>query len=91
MAIDPTCPNPLLSSDAAALIGLLAVLEEAIWTDMLPGDFAEKVQARFARAGLLRAQAEDRDLRQAVADLNQRLRYVLGEYDEAPQPISGPD
>lgn len=39
---------------------------------------------RLNRDGLLPSDATPRQMRQAVNDLNQRLRYVLGEYDEPP-------
>jgi len=29
-------------------------------------------------------------VRQSLNDLNQRLRYVLGEYDEPPEPMQVP-
>jgi hypothetical protein len=34
--------------------------------------------------------ATDRGFRQALNDLNHRLRYALGEYDDPPQPMPVP-
>ena len=33
----------------------------------------------------------DRDLRQSLNDLNHRLRYALGEYDEPPRTLAVPE
>ena len=85
-----TRPNPVLRSDAAVLVGLLAVLEGFIWADKLPREFLDKVQARFVREGHLTQGAGAYELRQAVNDMNQRLRYAFGEYDAPPQPIELP-
>jgi hypothetical protein len=52
---------------------------------MIP-DWALRMARRLSRDGLLAADAGQRDLRQALNDLNHRLRYVLGEYDEPPVP-----
>lgn len=84
------CPNPVLRSDAAVLVGLLAVLEGFVWSDNLPRQFLDKVRARFVREGHLTEGAGDYELRQAVNDVNQRLRYALGEYDAPPRPIELP-
>jgi len=89
MATEASCPNPVLR--AAALVGLLVVLETAVWTDALPRQLIEKVRGRLAHEGLLEDRAGDRELRQAVNDLNHRLRYALGEYDERPQPLPVPE
>jgi hypothetical protein len=48
---------------------------------------AGKVAERFAQEGLLAGHYDQRDLRQALGDLNQRLRYAAGEYDSPPQSI----
>lgn len=73
----------------AALVGLLAVLEGELMSerdspDGIP-DWAQRLAARLTRDGLLATEPSNRDLRQALNDLNQRLRYVLGEYAEPPQ------
>jgi hypothetical protein len=33
----------------------------------------------------------ERDLRQSIDDLNHRLRYALGEYNEPPRPLAVPE
>jgi hypothetical protein len=33
----------------------------------------------------------ERDLRQSINDLNHRLRYALGEYNEPPRPLAVPE
>jgi hypothetical protein len=71
------------------LVGLLAVLEGAVWTDSVPDGFVEKVRGRFVGEGLLDDQAGKAELRRAIFSLNQRLRHVLGEPGvtaEASQP-----
>ena len=52
--------------------------------DDLP-DWAKRFANRLSRDGLLAADADGRQLRQSLNDLNQRLRYVLGEYDGPPE------
>ncbi|KAB1909761.1 hypothetical protein [Micromonospora sp. AMSO31t] len=84
------CRNPVLRSDAAVLVGLLAELEGRVWADLLPREFVDKVQARFVRAGHLPQAAGDYELRQALNDMNHPMRYALGEYDAPPQPTELP-
>jgi hypothetical protein len=77
----------------AAVVGVLATIESELMVgpdgDALP-DWAVPLAHRLGRDGLL---GEDDDgqraVRQALNDLNHRLRYVLGEYDEpiAPLPV----
>jgi hypothetical protein len=73
------CPNLLLRTDATVLVGLLAVLEGGIWTNEISPALVRKVRGKFVREGLVADQADDAELRQAVAALNWRLRHVLGE------------
>ncbi len=88
MATDPAAPvpNPVQHSDVAVLIGILAILEGAIWADSLDARTTSKVAERFVQQGLLAADHDQRDLRLAIGDLNQRLRYAAGEYDSPPPP-----
>lgn len=90
MRPEATCPNPVLQSDAVVLVGLLAELEGNIWGDELPRWFVDKVRERFVREGYLTQAAGDYEVRQAVNDMNHRLRYALGEYEAPPQPIELP-
>ena len=92
MTIDPAAsvPNPVQHRDAEVLIGILAVLEGAIWAGSFDEQTAGKVAERFAQEGLLAGDYDQRDLRQALGDLNQRLRYAAGEYDSLPESIQPP-
>ena len=89
MTTDPVAsvPNPVHRRDAAVLIGITAILEGEIWAGSFDEHTARKVAERFAQAGLLAGDYDQRDLRQALADLNQRLRYAKGEYDSPPESI----
>jgi hypothetical protein len=92
MATDPAVPvpNPVQHCDAEVLIGVLAILEGAIWAGELNEQTTSKVAERFVQQGLLAADHDQRDLRQAINDMNQRLRYAAGEYDSPPPPIPLP-
>jgi hypothetical protein len=86
-----TGPHPVLVQDLAVLIGLLAVLEAELMADEVSEHQARRLRDRFVREGLLSEQATPRQLRQAINDLNHRLRYALGEYPEPPQSVGVPD
>jgi hypothetical protein len=92
MTTDPAAsvPNPVQHRDAGALIGILAVLEGAIWAGSCDEQTTAKVAERFAQEGLLAADYDQRDLRQALGDLNQRLRYAAGEYGSPPESVPLP-
>lgn len=87
--MDPDLPAPrsLSSRDVAALIGVMAVLEgEMLGADppdqLLP--WAAPIARRLSRHGLVPPDADGRQLRQGLNDLNHRLRFALGEYDVLP-------
>ena len=82
MADDGPAPNPLAKQDAAALIGLLAVLEGHLITGDLDPHVVDHLTSRLQIAG-------PAELRVALGNLNRRLRHVLGEYDERPAPDTG--
>ena len=92
MITDSLAPRPPQTRDVAALVGLLATLEGELMVgtegDALP-DWAAQLAHRLGRDGLVGQDAGQREVRQALNDLNHRLRYVLGEYDEpiAAQPV----
>ena len=92
MATDPAVPAPNLVQhcDAEVLIGVLAILEGAIWSGDLDERTTSKVAERFVQQGLLAADHDQRELRQAINDMNQRLRYAAGEYDSPPPSIPLP-
>jgi hypothetical protein len=83
-------PNPVQDRDVKVLIGVLAILEGAVWSGDLDKWTTTRVADRFAQQGLLAADHDERELRQAINDLNQRLRYAAGEYDSPPPPIPLP-
>jgi hypothetical protein len=81
------CPRPLPVGDAAALIGILAGLEGESLIGHLDDDTTAYLQRRLAADGLLTVPSTVRDLRQALNDLAQRLRSVLGEYPSPPPKV----
>jgi len=83
-------PNPVQHRDADVLIGILAILEGAIWTGQLDEWTMGKVAERFVREGLLGADYDQRDLRQAINDMNQRIRFAAGEDQTPPSSIPLP-
>jgi hypothetical protein len=89
MATDPAvpAPNPVQRCDAEVSIGVLAILEGAIWAGDLNEQTTSKIAERFVQQGLLAAGHDQRDLRQAINDMNHRLRYATGEYDSPPPSI----
>ena len=92
MATDPAVPvpNPVRRTDVEVLIGILAILEGALWGGSVDGWNTDRIADRFVQRGLLAADHDQRDLRQAVSDMNQRLRYAAGEYDSPPEPVPLP-
>lgn len=90
-SINDLAPNSVLSRDLAVLIGVLAVLEGELMVVEVPDHLADRLRDRFARQNLLRDGGSSRALRQAINDLNLRLRYGLGEYVKLPTPVPVPD
>jgi hypothetical protein len=87
----PTLRSPR-TQDVVALIGLLASLEGELMADRgddVPG-WARHLADRMSRDGLVSANPHGREVRQSLNDLNHRLRYVLGEYDEPPASMPVP-
>ena len=74
---------PLSTHDLAGLIGVLAKVEAEVLSGHLDASFVATLSDRFRRDGLMTGTGE-RELRQALSDLNQRLRHALGE--DAPEP-----
>jgi hypothetical protein len=89
MSHDGMAPRPLGGRDAAALIGVAAVLEGHVVAGDLAPHVLDSLVRHFHGAGLVGAEAGPAELRLAPADLNQRLRYALGEHDEPPAPGTG--
>jgi hypothetical protein len=69
----------------AAVIVLLALLEGELMTGGVSQRLSRRIRDRLDVDGI------ERDLRQSISDLNHRLRYALGEYDEPPQPMAVPE
>jgi hypothetical protein len=90
MADDPAdaIPNPLQRQDAEVLIGIVAVLDEAIWGGSLDEWTTSKLAERLVRRGLLDVGHNRNDVHLALDGLNQRLRYVVGDYDSPPASIA---
>jgi hypothetical protein len=76
-------PNPLSHQDAAVLIGILAVLEGELH-DPANAHLASRIGDRFHREGLLDDSKATALVRQALNDMNHRVRYAAGETDEPP-------
>jgi hypothetical protein len=79
-------PNPLPRRDAAALLGLVVVLQGELLAGEVSPRFAARLTYRLASTGLLPENASVGELCAVLDDMNQRLRYVLGEYDTPPEP-----
>jgi hypothetical protein len=81
--------HPLGEQDGAALIGMTALLEGHLLSGGMAPHLVDSLNRHLQRAGLVESGAGPAELRLALADLNQRLRYVLGEHDESPAPGTG--
>jgi hypothetical protein len=78
------------TQDVEALIGLLAVLEAEIRVQRSGtiGVDVDRLRDRLARVGLLDADADVSETALALGNINQRLRYVAGEYETEDEGIS---
>ena len=88
---DRLAPNPARHQDVAVLIGILADLESLLMVGEVPEYMTERLKHQFVKVRLLNESGSERDLRQAINDLNQRLRYVDGAYNEPIPPVPVPD
>lgn len=82
---EPTA-HPVHARDVEALIGWLAVVEGEVWGGARPEHLVARLRNRFERVGLLTDSDNERAFRQAMSDMNQRLRFALGEYAQPPEP-----
>jgi hypothetical protein len=90
MKTEDAAPNQLTRQDAAALIDLLAILEGELLEGEVSDELLGKLATRLRDQGQIRADLYDRaGLRLALNDLNQRVRYALGEYEDPPEPGDG--
>jgi hypothetical protein len=81
--------NPLSQPDASALIGVAAALQGHLELGDLSQHVVDSLNRHLHRAGLVESGAGPAELRLALANLNQRIRHVLGEHDEPPAPDTG--
>jgi len=89
VASDDPAPRPLHRRDAAALIGIAAALEGHLLSGELDPLLAAALGRHLHEAGLVEGDAGPADLRLALGNLNQRLRYTNGEHDAPPAPDTG--
>jgi hypothetical protein len=90
-APDVLAPRSCRGQDLAALIGLLAVLEGELMVGEVSPHLSDRIRHRLESAMLLEPGGTEPDLRQAINDLNHRLRYALGEHEEQPSPLPVPE
>ncbi|MBM0236789.1 hypothetical protein JNW88_05850 [Micromonospora sp. ATA32] len=88
---DALAPPGCRARDLSALIGLLAVIEGELMAGEVLQPLSDGFRRRLERVGLLAPGGAERDLRQAINNLNHRLRYALGEYDEPPSTLTVPE
>ncbi|MFC4628287.1 hypothetical protein ACFO6V_08575 [Promicromonospora alba] len=72
-------------ADLAALIGVLAVLQGRISTGEVSADAVIALGQRLVIDAGYQDEDIERNVRQALDDLGQRLRYAAGEYDVLPE------
>ena len=87
---DPA-PNPVGEQDVTVVIGWAAVLETAMMAGQLPDLLDDQSRHRLVDQGFLEEEATERRVRQAINDLNHRLRYTLGEYTDSVLSTPVPD
>jgi hypothetical protein len=85
MTQDESCPRPLSKVDAAAIIGVLATLNGEITVRGIDGHEFEMFRDRAVSDGMVSPGEGHYELRQALEDLTQRVRYALGEYEHPPK------
>jgi len=73
------CPRPLTRQDAAALVGILAVLEGQVTSGNVQPEAVERLRSRMADDGLLTGDAAEHDVPATLDALKQRVRFALGE------------
>jgi hypothetical protein len=85
MTQEEYCLRPLTSVDAAAIIGILATLNGQITVRGIDGHEFEVFRDRAIKDGIVGPDGGHYELRQALEDLTQRVRYALGEYENPPK------
>jgi hypothetical protein len=89
MAHHDTAPSPLGHQDAAALIGVTAVLQGHLLICGLSPRLVDSLNRHLHRAGLVGSDAGPAELGLALANLTDRIRCALGECDEPPAADTG--
>lgn len=72
-------------ADLAALIGVLAVVQGRIYTGEVSADAVVALGQRLIIDAGHQDEDIERQVRQALDDLGERLRYAAGEYDVPPE------
>src|SRR3954470_24880806 len=81
--------QPTRSTGRCRLIGVTAVLEGHLLAGELSAHLIDSLNRHLHRAGLVESDAGPTELRLTLANLTERVRYALGEYDEPPPPDNG--
>lgn len=74
--------QPVSQPDVDALLGLVIVVQGELYAGQLEPRLLELFRRRFESSGLVPVGSGPAELLLAVDNLNQRLRWVIGEYDE---------
>ena len=82
--------RPVAPEDLDALIGVLAILEGEAMLRQLDNHLMTRLNQRLRQAGFIEDFSE-RDTRQGLSDLAQRLHYATGAYDALPAPMPVPE
>jgi hypothetical protein len=77
--------------DLSALVGLLAVIEGELMVGEISQHLSGRIRYRLESVMILEPGGTERDLRQAINDLNHRLRYALGEYEVSLSTLPVPE
>lgn len=73
--------HPVSQPDADALLGLVIVVQGELYAGQLEPRLSELLGRRFESAGLVPVGSGPAELLLALDNLNERLRWVIGEYD----------
>ena len=79
----------LTDEDAAALHGVVVVLAGQLMARRLDPGLVNHLRRRLVEAGLLVVDSGPEHVLQELLGLGERLRHVLGEYEEPPPPPGG--
>lgn len=82
--------NPLSDADVAALLHLLAIVEDRVIEICDCCLLAHRLRAGLMACGLLPGDAQADAVAGAIAALQVRYRYSLGEYAERPTDAERP-